>query len=166
MSDSTHAPSPADTPAEKKTSVKSEIKPAPKFIWIIAGVVVVLAGILTFINMSPSPKTGKNMNAVQTVGDVNNLIQPDTTWKTYSLKKVGDSATIRIKYGFHIHTFSIHNKMYGCQYQGHTRQVIGNGVTYDPIPVNSRLVTISFEKDIEDIDCFIVKNGKCEYDDY
>lgn len=129
----------------------------------ITGVIVLLVGLLILFS-----KKGSGSKQPESITDQEIIPTqfPDTIWETHSLKQKGDSVKVNIHFGFHLHIFSVHNKQYGCNYQGGNRQVIGNGIKYDPYPIDTRYAYISFENDAEDIDCLIVKNGKCEYDDF
>lgn len=147
-----HVPAPVVTPVNPTRGVPTVL--------VVLFVLLFIAFGIWAIN-ALSPKSEKTTNS----DDGINVENPQK-WETHSLRSKGDSVIIRIPYGSHIHTFSVHNKLYGCHYQGGTRQVIGNGVKYNPNPINSRYVYLYYENDIEDIDCLIVKNGKCPYDNY
>ena len=148
-----HAPTvPAATPVRSNRG-------APTGLIVLIVALFIAFGIWVISALSPkSEKSTSSNNKIE--------VENPEKWERHSLKSKGDSVMVRIPYGSHIHTFSVNNKLYGCHYQGGTRQVIGNGVKYNPNPINSRYVYLYYENDAEDIECLIVKNGKCPYDNY
>lgn len=158
MTTTTHAAQPAASHPTAQVAVRMRRSPWFKAVlWI--GILVI---IWILISIIPRNESEKKPSAENTEIKVEN---PEK-WERYSLKSKDDSVTVRIPYGSHIHTFSMHNKLYGCHYQGGTRQVIGNGIKYNPNPINSRYVNLYYESEPDDIECLIVKNGKCPYDNY
>jgi len=137
---------------------------APFSFYLISALIAVAA--LIFAINELSPKSNKVDNDGTTTSGSGGSTLRDRTWELHKLRSPGDEVTIPIEYGYHLHTFGEKGKQYGLKPEGGERQVIGNGVGYDPYPTYVRYVYISYVNEEIDVDCLTVKNGKCIYDTY